>query len=73
MKITKNQNIRKKIISKEFEFKGKIRWDKSKPDGTPKKQLSIEKMISLGWAPKIDLIDGIKMTINDFIASRIYI
>ena len=61
------------IISKEFEFKGKILWDKSKPDGTPKKQLSIEKIISLGWAPKIDLIDGIKMTIKDFIASSNYV
>ena len=61
------------IISKEFGFNGKIHWDKSKPDGTPKKQLSIERMVSLGWYPKIDLIEGIKMTIKDFIVSSNYI
>ena len=54
------------IISREVGYKGKIIWDRSKPDGTPKKQLNIEKLKSLGWVPKIKLIDGIGKTIEDF-------
>ena len=54
------------LISKETSFKGEIIWDNTKPDGTPKKLLNIEKIRSLGWAPKIELNEGIKRTINDY-------
>ena len=54
------------IISKEVGYQGKVIWDQSKPDGTPKKQLNIEKIKSLGWRPKIKLIDGISKTVLDF-------
>ena len=47
-------------------FKGKILWDKSKPDGTPKKLLNINKIKSLGWAPTIKIEDGLRETISDF-------
>src|SRR6478609_775789 len=43
-------------------FTGKIAFDSSKPDGTPRKLLSIGKLSSLGWTPKIDLEDGIRST-----------
>lgn len=43
-------------------FKGKIKWDKTKPDGTPKRLLDISKALNLGWKPKTDLSKGIKMT-----------
>ena len=39
---------------------------KSKPNGTPKKQLNIENILSLGWSPKINLDIGIKQTIEDY-------
>ena len=58
------------IISKEYGFNGKINWDRSKPDGTPKKKLNIERIRNLGWEPKIGLIEGIKMTIKDFKSSK---
>ncbi len=45
-------------------FKGKIIWDNTKPDGTPRKQLDISKITQLGWYPKITLDQGIKQTIN---------
>lgn len=48
-------------------FKGKILWDKSKPDGTPQKLLNINKIKSLGWSPLINLEDGLKETISDYI------
>ena len=51
-------------ISDLFNYKGKIIWDKSKPDGTPKKLLNIQKIQSLGWDPKISLSEGIRDTIE---------
>ena len=46
---------------------GKISWDNLKPDGTPKKQLNIERIKKLGWSPKkISLTQGIKMTIKEY-------
>ena len=53
-------------IAEISEFKGEIIWDKSKPDGTPKKQLDISKIKELGWSPKIGLDDCIKQTIRLF-------
>ena len=53
-------------ISKAVKYKGKILWDKSKPDGTPKKLLNINKIRSIGWEPKISLDAGIIKTIRDY-------
>jgi GDP-L-fucose synthase len=50
------------IIKKCVGFNGDIFWDSSKPDGTPRKLLDISKIKSLGWSPKISLIDGINKT-----------
>ena len=55
------------LISKETEYRGKIIWDKSKPDGTPRKLLDVSKANQLGWQAKIDIKTGIKLTINSFI------
>ena len=43
-------------------FSGGIDWDTSKPNGTPRKVLNVDKMKSLGWEPKISLKEGIKST-----------
>ena len=47
-------------ISDSFGYSGEIIWDRSKPDGTPRKQLNISRLESLGWAPKINLDEGIR-------------
>ena len=47
-------------------FKGKIIWDTSKPDGTPKKQLDTNRINSLGWHPKISLEEGLESTFRIF-------
>ena len=39
-----------------------IEWDTSKPNGTPRKVLNVDKIKSLGWEPKISLEEGIKST-----------
>ena len=43
-------------------FKGEIVWDTSKPNGTPRKVLNVDKIKSLGWEPKIGLREGIEKT-----------
>ena len=49
-------------IKKNVGYEGKIAWDKTKPDGTPRKLLDVSKINKIGWKSKIGLEDGIKMT-----------
>jgi GDP-L-fucose synthase len=44
-------------------FAGKIEWDLSKPDGTPRKVLDVSRVKALGWKPTITLDEGIASTI----------
>jgi len=41
-------------------FGGKLAFDSSKPDGTPRKLMDSSKLFSLGWKPRIALRDGIR-------------
>jgi GDP-L-fucose synthase len=45
-------------------YSGKIKWDASKPDGTPRKLMDSSKLLDLGWKPKIDLKSGLQATYN---------
>ena len=54
-------------IQKIIGYKGEIIWDQSKPDGTPRKLLNSSFISQLGWKPKINLDEGIKMTYKDFL------
>jgi GDP-L-fucose synthase len=49
-------------------FRGRIAFDASKPDGTPRKLLDISRMASLGWKPRIALRDGIAAVYADWVA-----
>jgi GDP-L-fucose synthase len=51
------------MIVAEVGYKGQLVFDKTKPDGTPRKLLDISKINNLGWNPLIDLPTGIKKTI----------
>ncbi len=51
-------------ISQIVDFKGKIIWDSSKPDGAKEKLLDIQKISNLGWSPLINLEQGIQLTID---------
>jgi GDP-L-fucose synthase len=51
-------------ISDVVGFMGDIEWDTTKPNGTPRKVLNVDKIKSLGWEPKISLRDGIESTYN---------
>ena len=48
-------------------YKGRILWDASKPDGTPRKLLDIAKLEKLGWRSRTDLEEGIRLTYEDFL------
>jgi len=50
------------MIAKVVDFRRTIEWDTSKPNGTPRKVLNVDKIKSLDWEPKISLKDGIKST-----------
>ena len=55
-----------KLIADTVGFNGLIEWDHSKPDGTPKKQLNISRLTSMGWRAKITLAEGVPMAYKDF-------
>jgi GDP-L-fucose synthase len=52
------------IVSELMNYKGKITWDTSRPNGTPKRPLDFSKIRQLGWHPKYSIIDGLKKTIE---------
>tara|TARA_B100000900_G_C20570566_1_gene713060 strand:- start:98 stop:1039 length:942 start_codon:yes stop_codon:yes gene_type:complete len=58
-----------KLICKIVGFKGKMIFDKSKPDGTYRKLMDNKKLKKIKWKPKISLNVGIKKTISDFKAT----
>ena len=45
-------------------YEGEIRWDTTKPDGTPRKLLDVSKLTSSGWTAKTDLQSGIRSTVE---------
>ena len=47
-------------------YTGSISWDHSKPDGTPKKQLDVTRLRTMGWQAQIQLSDGLPRTVRDF-------
>lgn len=49
------------------EFKGTIVFDTSKPDGTPRKLLNVDRLRSLGWSARTTLRDGLRATYADFL------
>ncbi len=53
-----------KLISDLTGFCGKIKWDRTKPDGQPRRSLRIWKAKQLGWSPKVELKDGLRQTIE---------
>lgn len=58
------------LVSKEVGYTGKILWDTTKPNGTPRRALDTSKMDSLGWKAKTSLEDGLKITVDWFLKNR---
>jgi GDP-L-fucose synthase len=51
-------------------FDGELKFDASKPDGTPRKLMDINKITRLGWKPQIDLETGLRNTYNWFLENK---
>src|SRR5664280_784665 len=48
-------------------FTGQIVWDKSKPDGTPRKLMDSSRLLALGWRPQVGLEAGVRLAYEDFL------
>jgi GDP-L-fucose synthase len=54
------------LIANQAGFRGEIKWDPTKPDGTPRKVLDVSRITSMGWKPTITLEEGVTSTIAWF-------
>lgn len=55
------------LVKKVVGYEGEIKFDTSKPDGTPRKLMDASKLRSMGWKPSITLEEGIKLAYADFL------
>lgn len=55
------------LVAKVIGYHGRIEWDTSKPNGTPRKLLDVSKAAKLGWTYKTELEDGIRLAYEDFL------
>ena len=55
------------IVARVVGYRGEIKWDTTKPNGTPRKQLDVSKSAALGWKYKTELEDGIRLAYKDFL------
>jgi len=53
-------------VRRAVDYTGEIVWDKSKPDGMPRKLMDSSRLLALGWRPEIDLEAGIRLAYQDF-------
>ena len=59
------------MVAEIIGYTGTIEYDKSKPNGTPRKMMDAEKIKSLGWSPKIKLDEGIKKAYQWYLTGEI--
>lgn len=55
------------LVARVVGYEGDILWDKSKPNGTPRKLLDVSKATELGWVYQTELEDGIRLAYEDFL------
>ena len=58
------------ILKQKLGYTGNINWDITKPNGTPRRKVCIEKLSKLGWYPKISFEDGLSQTVDWFLNNR---
>ena len=54
------------LVAKVVGYTGEIKWDTTKPNGTPRKLLDVSKAANLGWTYKTELEDGLRLSYEDF-------
>jgi len=58
------------MVAEAVGFRGRISWDTSKPDGTPRKLLDVSRLAALGWRSAIPLQEGLQRTVAEFASER---
>jgi GDP-L-fucose synthase len=58
------------LIAEVIGFTGRVEYDPSKPDGTPRKLMDVSRLRSLGWMPRVGLRDGLVLAYRDFLDNR---
>ncbi len=58
------------MVAEAVDFRGRIAWDTSKPDGTPRKLLDVSRLAALGWRSEIPLPEGLRRTVAEFVSER---
>jgi GDP-L-fucose synthase len=59
------------LLSRVIGFEGTILWDSAKPDGTPRKLMNSNRLISMGWRPNIPLTEGLEATFKWYVENRL--
>ena len=57
------------LVAKIVGYEGQIKWDATRPNGTPRKLLNVNKATQLGWAYHTELEEGIRLTYQDFLTN----
>ena len=57
------------LVAKTVGYEGRIVWDTSKPNGTPRKLLDVSKAQALGWNYRTELPDGLRLAYEDFLSN----
>jgi GDP-L-fucose synthase len=57
------------VVREAVEYSGEVKFDTTKPDGTPRKLMDSMRLNLLGWKPQVDLKSGIKKAYEDFMAT----
>ena len=58
------------LVAQVVGFKGRITWDATKPDGTPRKLMDVSRLTALGWKARIGLREGVEKTYASFLAEQ---
>ena len=58
------------LVAATVGYRGKIVWDATKPDGTPRKLMDVSTMTSLGWRARIGLKEGVSRTYTDYLEEK---
>lgn len=58
------------LVAEVVGYQGEIRWDTTKPNGTPRKLLDVTKAANLGWRYHTELEDGIRLTYEDYLRNH---
>ena len=58
-----------RMVADTVGYKGRILWDASKPNGTPRKLLDVSKSRAMGWTYKTELSEGLRLAYADFLSN----